>query len=131
MYVLPTASWRFWINVAHCPAMIMLLCKEKGVRDSFLDRWHQANALGRVKLIRKLSFQSHHGERSTFPTEVHYFWPSWWEHCFLEGAKPLVVITRASYSVSGMHSRFCDFHKIQETTCSLLGSSCHIFILMK
>jgi SAM-dependent methyltransferase len=132
VHVLPTTGWRFWTNIVHFPSVVIRLCKDKHYRSGITNRWHQGNALVRVKLLRELSLPRRHGERGMFLTEMYYFGRSWWQKNFLKSGWNIryYCTNELFYSGYGVFDSALSI-KSRRQLSRLLGSSCHVFVLTK
>jgi 2-polyprenyl-3-methyl-5-hydroxy-6-metoxy-1,4-benzoquinol methylase len=143
IHIVPSASWRFWTNVAHYPfvikAMVKMICTKtvvaadaKNYNEVEILALNQMRQLSAIEVIKKAIFPPRHGEAGNAITELYSFSRRSWFKLF----------TRAGWKIEKAvpNRLFYTGHMILSSALSVqvrrflsyvLGSSCHIFKLRK
>lgn len=143
IHIVPSGSWRFWTTVAHYPFVFITAMKfiykritPVSIRKSYnvtgTGALSKETKLPKVKLIRKAIFPSRHGETGNALSEVYYFSRFRWKAIFRRGGW---VVKRffpnklfySGYVIFGS----CLSIRLRKYLSYFLGSSCHIFLLVK
>lgn len=135
IHIVPGSVWRIWTSIAHYPFLVkeilmfiyrIILSKDKRVPIE--------SSLGtsKVDLLKKVIFPNRHGEKGNSFSELYYFSKSYWVVMFKKtGWRVKKILPNklvyTGYMVFGAAISF----RLREYLSSLIGSSCHIFILTK
>jgi 2-polyprenyl-3-methyl-5-hydroxy-6-metoxy-1,4-benzoquinol methylase len=141
IHIVPSASWRFWTNLAHYPYLIKLTLKiiygrlfsrqadksTKAIEDNIKKK---ANGFSKIELFRKAIFPQRHGEAGNALSEIYFFSKYRWSAVFRRDGWKIdkIVPNRLFYTGHSIFDSYLPI-KIRKYASYLLGSSCHIFVL--
>jgi ubiquinone/menaquinone biosynthesis C-methylase UbiE len=143
VHVLPSASWRFWTNVAHYPFVFKTIIKTvypkirsiKGHRKHNEVKSNKAPKMRHVskkELIKNALYCQRHGAIGNALSELYYFSRYRWSELFRHTGWKI----KNCFSTNLFHTGHIIFgHSIsvssRKVLSCLLGSSCHVFVLIK
>jgi ubiquinone/menaquinone biosynthesis C-methylase UbiE len=143
VHVLPSASWRFWTNVAHYPfvfkTIIKIICSKimpiKGCKKYNGIESYKVNptkGLSKKELIKNVLWPHRHGAKGTALSELYYFSRYQWNTLFRDTGWKIKNYSPTNLFYTGyiVFGPSISIHHRQIMSC-LLGSSCHVFVLMK
>jgi len=143
VHVLPSASWRFWTNVAYYPFMFKIIikvvcskimpikgCKKYNRIES--DKVTQTKCLSKRELIKNILWPHRHGTKGTALSELYYFSRYRWNTLFRHTGWEIknYFSTNLFYTGYIIFGPSISIH-LRQIMSYLLGSSCHVFVLMK
>jgi 2-polyprenyl-3-methyl-5-hydroxy-6-metoxy-1,4-benzoquinol methylase len=143
VHVLPSVSWRFWTNVAHYPfvfktiikivypKIMSLKCSIKYNRDK-IYRSTQTKCVSKKKFTKNVLYPHRHGEIGTAVSELYYFSRYRWNRLFRKTGWKI----KNYYSTKLFYTAYMIFGpsisiRLRTFLSYILGSSCHIFVLIK
>jgi ubiquinone/menaquinone biosynthesis C-methylase UbiE len=143
VHIVPSGSWRFWMNIAHYPSIIKKLMDLILHKRSFTAKLEGHNVLhdhavthpnniSKIRLITKAIFPTRHGETGNALSEIFWFSRYKWSTIFRESGWGIVgvVPNRLFYTGSMIFGSKVSI-QVRKYISYILGSSCHIFILAK
>jgi ubiquinone/menaquinone biosynthesis C-methylase UbiE len=142
VHLMPSGTWSFWRLIVHYPAVVKMaldlliqkIKSRKGDKDdsnySFVHDKYEQLSIG--KKLRKAIFPNRHGERGNVFSEVYYFSKMEWKKTFNKGGWEIIGYKPNGLFYTG-HLIFGIFLSMsaRKPLSSILGSSCHVFILKK
>ena len=143
VHVLPSAGWRFWTNVAHYPfifktiiqivySKIMSVESHGNYNEVKSDQMDQMKFLSKKELIKNFLYPRRHGEKGNAVSELYYFSRYRWNTFFknTEWKVKCYFSTNlfyTAYMILGLSIPI----NIRKFLSYILGSSCHVFVLIK
>jgi len=143
VHVLPSASWRFWTNVAHYPFVFKTIIKTvyskimsiKGrgkYNEVKSNKTAKMKHVSKKELIKNALCCQRHGEIGNALSELYYFSRYRWSELFRHTGWKIknCFSTNLFYTGHIIFGPSISIRLRQILSC-LLGSSCHVFVLIK
>jgi ubiquinone/menaquinone biosynthesis C-methylase UbiE len=143
IHVLPSVSWRLWTNLAHYPFVFKTVMKfvySKITPIKSFGKYHEVKNIKKTQikrpskkeLIKNILYPHRHGEIGTALSELYYFSRYRWIALFRNTGWKI----KACYSTKLFYTGYMLFGslipiRLRQILSRFLGSSCHIFVLMK
>jgi 2-polyprenyl-3-methyl-5-hydroxy-6-metoxy-1,4-benzoquinol methylase len=143
VHILPSASWRFWTNVVHYPFVFKTIIKIvyskimpiKGrikYNEVKSNEVTKMKCLSKKELTKNALYPHRHSEKGTAFSEIYYFSRYRWNALFKNTGWEI----KNYYSTNLFYTGYMIFGpsisiRLRTFLSYLLGSSCHIFVLIK
>lgn len=142
IHIVPSASWRFWTNITHylyIPKSALLiiynkiqrLIKQNEIFSTTIEE-SKLTSLSPSEILQKTLVPSRHGETGNSLTELYLFSRYRWNKLFKNSGwnikkRTVNKLAYTGYLLFGLKLTIANRRIIS----SILGSSCHIYILEK
>ena len=146
VHVLPSAIWRFWTSVAHYPFVFktiikIVYSKIMSIKGHIKYNEAKSNKVAQMKRVSKKEltknaknalYSYRHGEKGTAFSELYYFSKYRWNALFKNTGWNI----KNYYSTNLFYTGYMIFGpsisiRLRTLLSYILGSSCHIFVLIK
>jgi ubiquinone/menaquinone biosynthesis C-methylase UbiE len=143
IHIVPSASWRFWTNLAHYPYLLKTALKiiygrlfsrqtnknSQTIEDNIKQK---ASSLSKAELFGRIILPQRHGETGNAVSEMYYFSKRRWGEVFRNSGWTIekTIPNRLFYTGYSILDS-CLPITTRKHLSYLLGSSCHIFVLSK